>query len=464
MGENRGATDASSNSVSLSIDADRLFVAVLRHHKAGRTASAAELYERITRSTPDFAPAWTNLGVALRTLNRFEAAVACLSRAVSLAPEDAAAHSNLANALRSAGRLSEAEESHRRALQLSPDAAGAHYNLALVLRDSGDIAAAMKQFERAEELGYRSADLHWDRALACLTDGELTRGFADYEWRWRLPEVKARPLSGTPWKGEFLEGRTLFVYAEQGFGDTIQFARYVPMIAGRAGRIIFECQVPLFRLFSGSEKFTNVELIRQGKQIPEFDFHVALLTLPHLVGTTLSTIPADIPYLTRPSASDHLLTSRTGLKVGLAWTGKPTHRNDRNRSIALEHLAPLLQVPHVQFVSLQVGTASRDIAALGYGSVIENLAPSLKDFADTAAAIDAVDLVISIDSAVAHLAGALGHPVWTLIPYVPDWRWMRRRDDSPWYPTMSLMRQQAPGDWTDLMQRVGERLSHHNSS
>ncbi len=464
VGESSGAADATSKSVSLPTAADRVFVAALRHHKAGRTARAAELYERITRSAPEFAPAWTNLGVALRALHRYEAAVACLSRAVSLVPEDAAAHSNLANALRSVGRLKEAAQCHRRSLELAPDAAGTHYNLALVLRDSGDIAAAMQQFERAVELGYRSSDLYWDRALAYLTNGELKSGFADYEWRWRLPEVSARVLPGKPWKGESLEGRTLFVYAEQGFGDTIQFARYVPMIAGQAKRVVFECQAPLLRLLSGSEKFTDVELIRQGEQVPPFDFHVALLTLPHLVGTTLSTIPVDIPYFSLPTGSDNPPAPRAGLTVGLAWTGKPTHRNDRNRSIALAQLAPLLQLSQVNFIGLQVGTAAQEIAALGYGSVIENRAPALKDFADTALAIQAVDLVISIDSAVAHLAGALGRPIWTLIPYVPDWRWMRQRDDSPWYPTMRLMRQRAPGDWAELLRRVAERLSQYRAA
>jgi tetratricopeptide (TPR) repeat protein len=359
--------------------------------------------------------------------------------------------------------LKEAADCHRRSLELSPDAAGTHYNLALVLRDSGDIAAAMQQFECAVELGYNSSDLYWDRALAYLTDGKLAPGFAEYEWRWRLPEITARSLPGAPWKGESLKGRTLFVYAEQGFGDTIQFARYVPVIAGQAGRVIFECQASLLRLLSGSERFAGVELIPQGEQVPTFDFHTALLSLPHLVGTTLSTIPADIPYISPPSGSDKPPAPRAGPSVGLAWTGKPTHRNDRNRSITLAQLAPLLQLPHVHFVSLQVGTAAQEIAALGYGSVIENRAPALKDFADTASAIQAVDLVISIDSAVAHLAGALGRPVWTLIPYVPDWRWMLLRDDSPWYPTMRLMRQRAPGDWADLLQRVGERLSQYRA-
>ena len=461
MGEDRGTADVPSGANSMPKEAERIFVAALRHHKAGRTAKAVVLYQRVTRTTPEFAPAWTNLGVALRALGRYDAAIACLSRAVSLAPEDAAAHSNLANALRSVGRLSEAADCHRTSRELSPDAAGTHYNFALVLRDSGDIAAAMQQFERAEELGYRSADLHWDRALAYLTNGELVRGFADYEWRWRLPEVEARPLPGSSWKGESLEGRTLFVYAEQGFGDTIQFSRYVLALAGRAGQVVFECQAALFRLLSSSQEFSRVKRIEQGEKLPAYDFHVALLTLPHLVGTSLSTIPVEIPYLMPPSGIENPLSRRAGLTVGLAWTGKSTHRNDRNRPIGLAQFAPLLQVPHVNFVSLQVGTAAREIAALGYSSVIENLAPSITDFADTASVINAIDLVISVDNAVVHLAGALGRPVWALIPFVPDWRWMLQREDSPWYPSISLMRQRAPGEWAELLQRVGERLSRY---
>jgi Flp pilus assembly protein TadD len=311
--ENRGVANASSKSVRLSGDAERVFKAALSHHQAGRAAKGESLYQRTTRLAPDFPPAWSNLGVALRALNRHEAAVACLTRAVSFSPDDAAARANLGNAFRSLGRLDDAVLCHRAALKLSPEAPGTHYNFALVLRDSGDIATALRHFERAEQFGHQSVELQWDRALAYLVDGDLVRGFAGYEGRWRPLDVKGRRLSGAPWGGEPLEGRTILVYAEQGFGDTIQFARYVPVIAQRAGRVVFECQPRLFHLFSGSAKFDNVELIQQGDRLPEFDLHAPLLTLFHLVGTTLATIPADIPYLFLPPWDDRLLTRRSGV-------------------------------------------------------------------------------------------------------------------------------------------------------
>ena len=294
--------------------------------------------------------------------------------------------------------------------------------------------------------------------------GDLERGFSAYEWRWRLPEVKQRSLPGLPWSGESLKEQTILVYAEQGFGDTIQFARYIPLIAERGCHVVFECQETLYRLFSECSAISNVELIKQGDKIPKFDFHSALLTLPNLMGTTLSAIPAAIPFRVAPSEGSRPGAGGHRASVGLAWAGKPSHQNDRNRSISLKRLAPILEVPDVRFVSLQVGPAAQEIRAMGLSSIVENMVSGIEDFADTAEIIANIDLVITVDSAIAHLAGSLGRPVWTLVPYVPDWRWMLGRDDSPWYPSMSLMRQQGPGDWGELIQRVAEHLDTYQVS
>ena len=319
VGEKNGTSDVSSPQSELPAEINRMFAAALRHHKAGRVGEAAQLYQKVTRSSPTFAPAWTNLGVALRALRRYEASVACLLRAVDLAPEDAAAQSNLGNALRAVGRLDEAASHQRTALDLAPEAAGTHYNLGLTLRDGGDIEGAVRQYQRAEQFGYKSADLHWDRALSYLVSGDLERGFSAYEWRWRLPEVKQRSLPGLLWSGESLKGQTILVYAEQGFGDTIQFARYIPLIAERGGRVVFECQASLYRLFSNCSEFRNIDLIKQGDKLPKFDFHSALLTLPNLVGTTLSTIPAAIPYRVISPKASRPRTGGSRVSVGLAW-------------------------------------------------------------------------------------------------------------------------------------------------
>lgn len=435
------------------VDRETAFRMAVQRQQAGDGAEAVRIYQQIVAVDPGFAPAWINCGVALRTLGCIEAGVACLKRGVALKPEDAGARSNLGNALRAAGRLEEARDSHLAAIERDGAVGSFVYNLGLVLRDLGDLDGAITRFDAAEALGYDPPDLKWDRALARLLCGDLQRGFEEYEWRWQISDAKPRGLTGPAWSGEDLTGKTLLVYAEQGFGDTIQFVRYLPLLVARAKTVVFECQEPLARLFRASPACEGVTVVsRDVDPLPDYDAQVALLSLSHLTGTPL--VPAETPYLAPPADRPRIANRADGVHVGLVWAGKPSHRNDRNRSLTLTDLAPLLEVPGAFFYSLQLGDPADRIAPLGYPGLITDLRPVIKDFADSAALLGSLDLLISADTAPAHLAGALCRPVWTMLPFAPDWRWQSGRDDSPWYPTMRLFRQTQPCRWEDVVERL----------
>ena len=263
-----------------------------------------------------------------------------------------------------------------------------------------------------------------------------------------------------PWDGSELNGKTVLLHAEQGLGDSIQFVRYVPMVRDRGGKVVLQCQPALSRLFTGLPGIDRV--IKNGDPIPRFDAHCPLLSLPRAFGTTLDSIPASVPYLTADPAAAldwaKRLADRPGKKVGIVWAGRAGYVGDRTRSLSLTTLAPLACASGITWYSLQKGYAAAQISDAPQGMELIDRTAELNDFADTAALIANLDLVISVDTAVAHLAGAMGKSVWTLLPYAPDWRWLLNRDDSPWYPTMRLFRQQRPGDWGEVIQRIAESL------
>jgi len=455
-------TAESDTPTSGKADRDTVFRAALERHRTGRLSEAIDLYQRILATNPAFEPAWINLGVALRAEGQVSASIGCLRRGTALKPDDAGAMSNLGNALRAAGRLDEAVQCHEAARALDPETGSYIYNHALVLRDQGKFGEALRNFDKAVARGYDTAELKWDRALALLLQGDLRPGFAEYEWRWKIPDAKPRGLDKPAWNGENLSGKTLLVYAEQGFGDTIQFLRYLPLIQTQSvapARIVFECQKPLARLIAISPAFENIDIvIRDETPLPPFDATVALLSLPHLVGTTVDIIPADIPYLTPPPESDQAPHQSGDLQIGFVWAGKPTHRNDRNRSMALQTLAPIFETPGTAFHSLQLGDQANAIAAQGFSALARDCRDQIADFADSAALLTRLDLVIGVDTAVIHLAGALGRPVWTMLPYAPDWRWQTGRTDCPWYPSMRLFRQSHPGDWHSVIAKIRHAL------
>ena len=393
-----------------------------------------------------------NLGVALRHQGQLSGAIAAYHCALMLHPGFADAHYNLGNAWREQGDLPASIYHYQRALALQPSAA-AWNNLGNSLKDWGAVEPAIAAYEQAIALEPDHASAHHNRGYVRLLQGDLAAGFADYEWRWRVANFKAMPEFGVPqWDGSPLDGKTILLHTEQGFGDAIQFCRYVPQVAALGGRVVVQCRAPLVRLLATVAGVAQV--VERDRPLPPIDVHAPLMSLPHLLQTTLDTIPAQVPYLQAPPSHLRLKTSDRPA-VGLVWGGSPTHLNDAQRSLPVHHLRDLLDYP-LQLYSLQKGSRARHVTDLG--DTVVDLSNRLQDFADTAAAIAQLDVLITVDTAVAHLAGALGKPVWVLLSYAPDWRWMLARSDSPWYPSLRLFRQATAGDWAGVMGEVVRAL------
>ncbi|HYG91054.1 MAG TPA: glycosyltransferase family 9 protein [Azospirillum sp.] len=367
-------------------------------------------------------------------------------------------------ALHRLGILAHAAGDYSRAARLLTAAvtsgeASAHGNLAVVLMKAGFPDAALTHFHAAHALAPRDARAGYNLAMALLGAGALEEGFRLYEQRWRLkgptPWISRWDLF---WDGRPLDGRILLAHAEQGFGDSIQFARYVALAAARGAQVILAVPRALQRLMEGLDGCARV--LSEGESVPAYAAHVPLMSLPRIFGTTEATIPASVPYIRAPSSSSFPLPRSAGLplRVGLVWAGRAEDPEDAQRSCPLERLAPLLTMAGVEFHSLQKGPPEAGLDGVVGGDRVIRHGDSLQDFADTAALVAGLDLVIGVDTAVIHLAGALARPVWTLLSADPDWRWMRGRTDSPWYPTMRLFRQPVLGDWTTVIADVAQSL------
>jgi Flp pilus assembly protein TadD len=419
---------------------------------AGRPLEAADIFSELAREFPLHPLPHANLGMILRRLGKSEAAVASYRRALTLAPDNPNMMSSLGNALRSLGRLTEAEKLQARTVQMAPDQRPLRYNYALTLRDMRKIHEALRILAALHEEQPDDAEVAWDLAITQLQLGEYGKGFKGYEARWRLPRNETKLREGPQWTGENVAGKRLLLQSEQGFGDALQFARYVPLLAQRGARIVLECLPELKTLFASLPGVEEVVL--KGGPAPAVDFSVPLLSLPHLFGTTLGSVPAKVPYLQAPAMT---LPRRPGtiLRVGLVWAGKAT---PRDRSWPLPLIASLLDDPRLAFYSLQTGPRAAELAANGLDRLVVDLGPALKDFSATAAAMNALDLIVTIDTAAAHLAGALGRPAYVLLRYVSDWRWHDYREDSPWYPAMRLFRQPRPDEFAQPVERVREAI------
>jgi tetratricopeptide (TPR) repeat protein len=420
---------------------------------AGRLPEAAQLFAELAREFPAHPLPHANLGLVLRRLGKSEAAATCYQRALALVPDNPNMMSSLGNALRSLGRLTEAEKLQARSVQLAPDDRSLRYNHALTLRDMRKIHEALRLLSALHEEQPDNAEVAWDLAITQLQLGDYNKGFQGYESRWRLPRNETKLRDGLQWTGENIKGKRILLQSEQGFGDAIQFARYVPLLAERGARIVMECLPELRTLFAALPGVE--EVITKGSPPPPVDLSVPLLSLPRLFGTALATIPAQVPYLHAARAMSLPRRPGTILRVGLVWAGKLT---PRDRSWPLPILAMLLEDPHLSFYSLQTGPRAIELVANGLDHLVLDLAPHLKDFSDTAAVMNALDLIVTIDTAAAHLAGALGRPTFTLLRYVSDWRWHDYREDSPWYPTMRLFRQARPDDFTQPVEHVREAI------
>ena len=357
-------------------------------------------------------------------------------------------------------RLIEAEESFRRALTTNPAQAEAHHVLGILQKFLGRLDEGMESFRRAIALKPDHADAHFSLANAQLALGDFENGWRGYEWRLRANWYGPRNFTQPVWRGEDLTGKTILLYPEQGFGDVIHFLRYAPLVVARGGRVIVEVPLPLARLAATLKG--RGQVIASGDPLPAFDVYCSLLSLPERFGTTRATIPAAVPYLTPDPALVKRwgkdIAGSPGIKVGLAWAGNPKQENDRYRSIVLDRLRPVLDVPGIRWFSLQVGERAADVARLP-PNMIADLSERLTDFAETAAVIANLDLVITIDSAVAHLAGALGQSVWTLVSAIAEWRYPPKEEHSAWYPSMRVFRQAALGEWDGVISRVRTELA-----
>lgn len=427
---------------------------------AGRPREAVEAGERATILDPTLPQAHCNLGVAYYEVGDYRAAARSYERALAHDPRFAEAWSNLGNALRAQHKLEEALVAYDRALAIRRDYADAHANKASTLHLIGRIDEAMDTYRHAIALDPMQANAHSGLSLLLLLKGKLDLGWFEYEWRWRSTEMPARRVAGTLWEGDRAPGKRLFIHSEQGLGDALQFVRYLPLLIERGASITLLVPETLRALIAAS--MPAVTLSDEKAPAPPYDRHCPLLSLPRLFRTTMETIPAEVPYLKAPQDRAARWSERfgdaRGLKVGIVWAGNPKHINDPARSIAIETLAPLFSVPETRFYSLQVGPRAQDMTRLGNVGVTP-LASELVDFAETAGVVSHLDLVVTIDSSVAHLAGAMGKPVWVLTPAVPDWRWLFEREDNPWYPTARLFRQQQRLQWAPVIERVAQELA-----
>jgi Flp pilus assembly protein TadD len=434
----------------------RHLLGVIAHQQGEHDFAIEAIRDAIARN-PDFHGYHHNLGCIYLDLGRFQEAIASLGRGLQLAPNSAESQYNLATALRSVGRLEEAEAACKQALRLKPRYAEARSNLGIVLEEQGRFAEALAAFTEALQLEPDYADAFLNRALLQLLLGNFAAGWREFDWLWKASVApQQRTFSEPRWHGEPIAGRTILLHAEQGLGDTLQFIRYAPRLAYQGAKVLVACQptlVPLVRSCWGVDA-----AFATGEPVPPFDLHVPLPGLPAVLRSTPADLPAKVPYLFpdagRTERWRRELSADPAFKIGIVWQGEPQHRRDYYRSIPLAEFAPLADVAGVRLYSLQKQAGREQLSRWPWASRVVDLADRLVDFTDTAAVMQCLDLVVTCDTAPAHAAGALGVPVWLALPCVPDWRWMLARDDSPWYPTMRLVRQSEIGRWSDVFRRI----------
>jgi len=435
--------------------------------KLGRHKEAISHYAEVLRDAPDRLDVMTNLGNAYLATDQYETAEAQFNKLKELFPDQAAVYNNLGNFYSKANRYDEALANYRLALDRQDVYPEAWNNYAITLRRLNRVEESLAGLEKAITQKDSFPDAQWNRSLSLLLLGRIEEGFEAYEWRWRggVKELRPRKLGKPQWqKGEPVQGKRVFVHSEQGMGDHIQFMRYLPMLQAQGAQVLAEFPEPLLEI--ARDYAPDVIWIERGtRKFPEFDLYCALLSLPTLLGTTKDNIPGSTAYLSakpeRKAYFSERLKDATGLRVGLVWSGNPKHANDRNRSLALKDLMAALGSVPFTAVSLMKEVRPEDQVYLREHTELLDLSKELDNFADTAALISNLDLVVSVDTSVAHLAGALGCPVWMLTPFAPDWRWMLERKDTPWYPSMRLYRQHTPHDWEAVLAELATDLQHH---
>lgn len=430
----------------------------------GELDRAIDAYQQALRIRPDFPQARFNLGLAMHEKGFTEEAAANYRKAIQANPKYAQAHNNLGNILKDQGLLLEALAQYQSAVQINPDYAEAWYNIGVVCHDQAEFDAALAHYQKATAIKPDYAEAHCNQAFIYLLKGDFTAGWRAYEWRLSRTDrhnVYPRQHDAPRWNGEPLEGKRLLVHYEQGLGDTLQFVRYMPMLKALGGTVFLETQLPLAALLN---RFPGVDalLTERDSVPPAFDYVLPLLSCPKIFKTELGTVPGQVPYIQadpRKIEAWRPYFDRNIMNIGIVWAGRALHPNDRNRSCSLQDFARLAGLPGIRLHGLQKGDAAQQAKQVRNHILNGNLGSLLNDFSDTAAVLSHLDLIISVDTAVVHLAGAMAKPVWTLLPVEVDWRWMQEQQDSPWYPTMRLFRQQISGDWTSVFDQVIDALS-----
>ena len=420
-------------------------------------------FDRAITLKPDYADAYSNRGVLLNRLNRFEEALLSFDRAITLKPDYADAYSNRGNALKDLNRFDDALESYDRAIVLKPDCVEAYNNRAIVLQDVKRLDESLQSYDYAIALKPNYIDAYWNKSLLKILTGEYLEGWQLYEWRWKKEPLNnsLRVYEQPLWLGnESLTNKTVLIYPEQGLKDYIQCIRYSALLEQLGATVILEVPLPLMKLASSLKG--QFMLVESGSSLPDFDFHCPVMSLPLAFKTTVETIPTQMPYLFADKDKKKAWNKKLGKKIlpriGLVWSSSMEHKNDHNRSLLLKQLEALLELP-VEFHSLQKEVREIDVNTLIDFHHIHQHQNDLLDFSDTAALVDAMDVVISVDTSVAHLTGAMGKKVCILLPYAPNYRWMLDRADSPWYPSATLFRQPAIGDWESVIAEVKQFLT-----
>ncbi|MFC1676782.1 tetratricopeptide repeat protein [Planctomycetota bacterium] len=451
-------------------DIDSIIQTAFEHYQSGRVVQAEELFGQVLESEPNHAGVLHLLGVIAHDKADHDTAVDLLGRAIENysqaikhKPDYAEAYNNIAAALQGQGNYETSMENCGKAISLKGDYAQAYNTMGSILQNLGRYEEAIENYSKAIGLAPDYAEVHNNLGMGLLLKARFAQGWQEYEWRLKCanrvyPHHYQQPL----WDGRPFAGKRILVHYEQGFGDSIQFVRYLPMIKQRGGTVIFEERKPLIKLFENFDGIDElIETSSSNKVDVAFDFYLPLLSAPMIFGTTLESVPSNVPYLKAdPVKIEYWREKVKGddFKVGVVWAGLPSHKNDHNRSCRLEHFGPLSKMAGVKLYGLQKGEASREAEYLREEMEIVNLGEQLEDFADTAGAIENMDLIISVDTSVLHLAGAMGKCVWGLIPYGSEWRWMLERQDSPWYPGMKLFRQKKSGDWAAVFESVQQQL------
>lgn len=444
---------------------EQLFQRAAALHRQGKIDLAIVAYRKILQMAPDHAGVWGNLGVALRTKGDFQAAVVAYKRALEIVPGDPGITGNLGNALKDMDRLDEALAAHEAAAAAQPDDFNIRYNYGIALREAALYDRSLVELEAAIALKPDAAHPQWDRAIALLHLGRFQEGWEAYETRWQTGDLPQRPADVPRWQGEIFEGKRLLIFAEQGFGDSILTSRFIPLVKARAGegagagQVILECKTPLQDLFSDIEGIDR--MVEPGEAAGEYDLELPIMSLPGIFAATDEDLPPPpglhIPDYARQKAQV-LLRRDERFKVGIVWSGSVTFKGNRKRAVGVERFLPFAEVPGVDLYSLQKGPRSEDLEIAGAGSVVTAIGEQLDSFAETAAVIEALDLIIMTDSSVAHLAGSLGRPVWNLLNKATYWLYRGQGETTPWYPSMRLYRQSDAGNWDPVFDQIRKDL------